>query len=135
MEPPPLPPPPAPPPAPADLGGEGGGGGVVRGLAKGLKDFDKALSNRSMCFLCHNKIDKGSLRFYYCLKPSASLKDARYCHVACAAEFPEGARAHDLRMVDKWLLENRENLEVYDVLQTVRDWLSGASSGSAASVG
>ena len=61
----------------------------------GLHGHEKAPSNRSICFLCDNKIPKSEWRLEYAISESSNLRDRRRIHLLCAGKLPLRTRAVD----------------------------------------
>ena len=68
----------------------------------GLKDFSKALSNRSSCYLCNVNIGKGDWRYTYRFFRSTSLRHQRYIHAACVTAIPEPMKPGAIRQLERW---------------------------------
>ena len=69
---------------------------VLALLPVGLRDCDIALSNRSMCVVCHTRIAKDSIWLSYRFRATLSIKDERRVHPGCCKGLPKASLAFDI---------------------------------------
>ena len=78
------------------------GGGTDHRIPPGLRNYDEAKSNRSMCKICNANIAKGQWRCRYRFRLSSAIKDESWLHFACAKDLPPATRSADIATVLRW---------------------------------
>ena len=106
------------------------GGGTDHRIPPGLKDYDEAKSNRSMCKICNAKIEKGHWRCRYRFRLSALIKDESWLHFACAKDLPPATRSADIATVLRW--RESATIAVRSRLDELLEVLEFDPAGSAA---
>ena len=112
-----APPPPPPPPAPPVL------------PPVGLRSHDISASNRSFCFICDQRIDKGVLRFDYQVASTRKLSDRKRVHHGCVPALPARSREAD----DAFLRRSAEAPGVPPEVQALLEKLCDEMRPAAAS--
>ena len=88
----------------------------------GIKGFiNVAPTSRGTCYVCGDKILKGSYRISYRFRESASMEHFRGVHVPCCVNLPIASRANDVYALRRLLRKVETSDDERDMLQTILD--------------
>ena len=68
-------------------------------MRSGIVSVERAPSGSTQCFCCMTAIGEGSIRVWYQVKPTTSLRDRKRAHLFCSRHFALANREHDVRQL------------------------------------